>query len=57
MHGENTVLDISAQTSELTVGEYFGEITISTNSQSPVTIPVSLLVLWDDNGLLGDVND
>ena len=37
-------------------GEYSGEITISSNSQSVVTIPVSLLVLWDDDGLLGDVN-
>ena len=37
------------------VGEYSGEITISSNSQSAVTIPVSLLVL-DNNGLLGDVN-
>jgi len=40
----------------LIVGEYSGEITISSNSQSAVTIPVSLLVL-DNNGLLGDVND
>jgi len=55
MYGENTDIDITAQASDLTTGEYFGEITISSNSQSAVTIPVSLLVL-DNNGLLGDVN-
>ena len=38
----------------MTSGEYSGEIIISSNSQSAVTIPVSLLVL--DDGLLGDVN-
>jgi len=55
MYGENTDIDITAQASDLTTGEYSGEITISSNSQSTVTIPVSLLVL-DNNGLLGDVN-
>ena len=54
VYGESTDIDIIAQASDLTVGEYSGEITISSNSQSVVTIPVSLLVL--DNGLLGDVN-
>jgi hypothetical protein len=55
MYGESTDIDITSQTSDLIVGEYSGEITISSNSQSAVTIPVSLLVL-DNNGLLGDVN-
>ena len=55
VYGESTDIDITAQASDLTVGEYSGEITISSNSQSVVTIPVSLLVL-DNNGLLGDVN-
>jgi len=55
VYGESTDIDIIAQASDLTVGEYSGEITISSNSQSVVTIPVSLLVL-DNNGLLGDVN-
>lgn len=54
VYGESTDIDIIAQASDLTVGEYSGEITIASNSQSVVTIPVSLLVL--DNGLLGDVN-
>ena len=55
MYGESTDIDRTAQASDLTTGEYSGEITISSNSQSAVTIPVSLLVL-DNNGLLGDVN-
>ena len=54
VYGESTDIDIIAQASDLITGEYSGEITISSNSQSVVTIPVSLLVL--DNGLLGDVN-
>jgi hypothetical protein len=54
VYGESTDIDIIAQASDLTTGEYSGVITISSNSQSAVTIPVSLLVL--DNGLLGDVN-
>jgi len=54
--GENTVIDISAQAYDLITGEYFGEITISSNSQSTISIPVSLNVL-DNNALLGDVND
>ena len=41
--------------SDLITGEYSGELTISSNSQSAVTIPVSLLVL-ENNGLLGDIN-
>jgi len=55
MYGESAAIEITAQSSSLTTGEYSGEITISSNSQSAVTIPVSLLVL--DNGLLGDIND
>ena len=55
MYGESTDIDITTQASDLTTGEYSGEITISSNSQSAVTIPVSLLVL-DNNDLLGDVN-
>ena len=55
MYGESTAIDITAQASSLTTGEYNGEIIISSNSQSVVTIPVSLLVV--DDGLLGDVND
>ena len=55
-YGESTDIDITAQASDLTVSEYSGEITISSNSQSAVAIPVSLLVLLDDDGLLGDVN-
>ena len=55
MYGESTVIDITAQASNLSIGEYYGEIIISSNSQSVVTIPVSLLVV--DDGLLGDVND
>ena len=54
MYGESTAIDIIAQASSLTTGEYNGEIIISSNSQSVVTIPVSLLVA--DNDLLGDVN-
>ena len=53
-YGASTDINITAQTSDLTTGDYYGEITISSNSQSAVTIPVSLLVL--DEGLLGDVN-
>ena len=55
IYGESTVINITAQASSLTAGEYNGEIIISSNSQSVVTIPVSLLVV--DDGLLGDVND
>jgi hypothetical protein len=55
IYGESTDIEITSQASDLIVGEYSGEITISSNSQSAVTIPVSLLVL-DNNGLLGDVN-
>jgi hypothetical protein len=55
MYGESTDIDITAQASSLTAGEYNGEIMISSNSQSVVAIPVSLLVV--DDGLLGDVND
>ena len=54
MYGESTDIDIIAQASDLTTGEYSGEITISSNSQSAVTIPVSMLVV--DAGLLGDIN-
>ncbi len=54
VYSENTDIEIIAQASDLITGEYSGEITISSNSQSVVTIPISLLVL--DNGLLGDVN-
>ena len=54
VYGESTDIDIIAQASDLIVGEYSGEITISSNSQSAVTIPVSMLVV--DDGLLGDVN-
>ena len=54
VHGESTDINITSEASDLIVGEYSGEIKISSNSQSAVTIPVSLLVL--DNGLLGDVN-
>ena len=36
------------------MGEYFGEIIISSNSQSNINIPVSLIVSAD--GLLGDIN-
>jgi hypothetical protein len=54
VYGESTSIDITAQASNLTTGEYSGEITISSNSQSAVVIPVSLLVL--DDGLLGDIN-
>ena len=53
-YGESTDIDIIAQASDLTSGEYSGEIIISSNSQSAVTLPVSLLVV--DDGLLGDVN-
>ena len=53
-YGESTTLDIIAQASDLTSGEYSGEIIISSNSQSAVTLPVSLLVV--DDGLLGDIN-
>ncbi len=54
LYDQSTDINIIAQSSELTTGEYSGEITISSNSQSAVSIPVSLLVL--DAGLLGDVN-
>ena len=55
MYGESTDIEIIAQASDLTSGEYYGEINISSNSQSAETIPVSLLVVDDD--LLGDVNE
>ena len=54
MHGESIDIDIIAQATNLTFGEYFGKIIISSNSQSATTIPVSLTVV--DDGLLGDVN-
>ena len=39
-YGENADLDITVQTSDLIGDEYFGEINITSNSQSVVTIPV-----------------
>ena len=54
VYGESTDIDIIAEASDLITGEYSGEIIISSNSQSAVTIPVTLLV--NDDILLGDVN-
>ena len=51
---ESIDLGITAQSSNLTTGEYFGEIIISSNSQSNINIPVSLTVSTDS--LLGDIN-
>ena len=56
LYGDEEYLNIIANSTDLTIGQYLGNIIISSNSQSNVLIPVSLEVL-DDSLILGDINE
>ena len=56
LYGDEEYLSIIANSTDLTIGQYLGNIIISSNSQSNVLIPVSLEVL-DDSLILGDINE